>query len=46
VVVKVTSSGIIAAMKRQRVEGNLVYLRRDVECTAEDRHFHHYKFIH
>jgi hypothetical protein len=46
VVVSVTSSGIIAAMERQKVEGRLVYLRRDVECTAGDRHFHHYKFIH
>jgi len=46
VVVSVASSGIKAAMERQKVEGNLVYLRRDVGCTAEDRHFHHYEFIH
>jgi len=42
-VVSVTSSGIKAAMERQKVGGNLVYLRRDVGCTAGDRHFHHYK---
>jgi len=45
VVVSVASSGIKAAMERQEAEGNLVYLRRDVGCTAGDRHFHRYKFI-
>ena len=45
-VVSIVSSGIKAAMERQKVEGNLVYRRRDVECTAGDWHFHHYKFIH